>query len=135
MREKRYQNPWKFDEGLSKAGRTVWGWMPIFNKTLEKVIRWHWQTGNAIHPVYVPAYHIDGTMEGYLHRFSCRLCIFATEADIQAIYVHDREAFNLVSSLEDRIEFTMRNGKSLFQIIGQRAVAHADASSMAFDFE
>jgi DNA sulfur modification protein DndC len=91
--------------------------------------------GNAIHPVYVPAYHIDGTMEGYLHRFSCRLCIFATEADIQAIYVHDREAFNLVSSLEDRIEFTMRNGKSLFQIIGQRAVAHADASSIAFDFE
>jgi hypothetical protein len=47
------------------------------------------------------------------------VCIFATDADIHAIYEHDREAFEMVASLEQRIGFTMRHGKSLFQIIGQ----------------
>jgi DNA sulfur modification protein DndC len=129
------QNPWKFDETLSKAGRTVWNWMPIFEESLASVLRWHWQTGNALHPVYAPDYHADGTVGGYLHRFSCRLCIFATEADIRAIYIHDREAFDLVSGLEKQIGFTMRNGKSLFQIIGQHSVSATNTGTASFDFE
>jgi hypothetical protein len=72
-----------------------------------------------LHPVYVPAYHKDGTQGGFLRRLSCRLCIFATNSDIKAIYEHDREAFDLVASLEQKINFTMRSGKSLLQIIDQ----------------
>jgi len=128
------QNPWKFDETLSKAGRTVWNWMPIFHESLESVLHWHWQTGNPLHPVYAPDYHADGTVGGYLHRFSCRLCIFATEADIRAIYIHDREAFDLVSDLERRIGFTMRHGKSLFQIIGQQDERDQTPPTLLFDF-
>lgn len=100
-------------------GRTVYNWMPIFMDSLQDVLQWHWTNGVALHPVYVPEYHADGTKGGYLRRFSCRVCIFSTPADLRAIYINDREAFDAVASLEQRIGFTMKNGKSLFQIIGQ----------------
>ena len=70
-----------------------------------------------LHPVYVPEFHRDGTTGGYLKRFSCRLCIFATAADLVAIEQQDPEAFELVSSVEQRIGFTMRHGRSLVQIV------------------
>jgi 3'-phosphoadenosine 5'-phosphosulfate sulfotransferase (PAPS reductase)/FAD synthetase len=113
------QNPWKMDDGMSKAGRTVYGWMPIFEMTLEDVLAWHWAEAQPLHPVYVDEYHRDGSQGGYLRRFSCRVCIFATDHDLGAIYKHDREAFDLVAELEQRIGFTMRAGKSLFEIVGQ----------------
>jgi len=111
------QTPWKMNKALSVAGRQVWNWMPIFDELLEEVLSWHWQTGTPLHPVYVPEFHRDGTTGGYLRRFSCRLCIFATDADLMAIEQHDPEAFELVSSVEQRIGFTMRHGRSLVQIV------------------
>ena len=123
------QNPWKLDEGvcleqrINKAGevtqlaRTVYNWMPIFSESLKDVLNWHWQNNQPLHPVYVAEYHADGTKGGYLRRFSCRVCIFATDADLRAIYVNDREAFDAVAGLEQRMGFTMRHSKSLFQII------------------
>jgi DNA sulfur modification protein DndC len=114
------QSPWKFDEAQSKAGRIIWNWMPIFAESLQDVLRWHWTNHQPLHPVYVPEYHTDGTTGGYLRRFSCRVCIFSTDADIRAIYQHDRDAFDQVSGLEQRVGFTMKNGKSLFQIINNQ---------------
>lgn len=113
------QIPWKLDEGMSKAGRIVWNWMPIFGESLEQVLRWHWDNKQPLHPVYIPSYHVDGTKGGYLRRLSCRMCIFSTNADIKAIFENDREAFDLVANLEQKMNFTMRSGKSLFQIIDQ----------------
>lgn len=115
------QMPWKFDEAMSKAGRVVWNWLPIFDEKLTGVLRWHWNTRTPLHPVYVAEYHNDGTTGGYLRRFSCRVCIFATDHDIKQIYIHDRSAFDAVANLEQKIGFTMKHGKSLFQIIGQLA--------------
>ena len=111
------QHPWKANKSLSVAGRTVWDWMPIFDESLGKVLSWHWQTETPLHPVYVPEFHRDGTTGGYLKRFPCRLCIFATATDLVAIEQNDPEAFELVSSLELRIGFTMRHGRSLVQIV------------------
>lgn len=111
------QIPWKANKSLSVAGRSVWDWMPIFDESLGKVLSWHWQTETPLHPVYVPEFHRDGTTGGYLKRFSCRLCIFATATDLVAIEQNDPEAFELVSSLEQRIGFTMRHGRSLVQIV------------------
>ena len=111
------QHRWKANKSLSVAGRTVWDWMPIFDETMEEVLSWHWQTETPLHPVYVPGFHRDGTTGGYLKRFSCRLCIFATATDLVAIEQNDPEAFELVSSLEQRIGFTMRHGRSLVQIV------------------
>ena len=73
---------------------------------------------NAIrlHPVYVPEYHKDGTTGGYLRRFSCRVCIFSTDADLVAIHQHDSSAFQLVASLERKLKFTMRPGSSMVEI-------------------
>lgn len=107
------QKPWKLDRRLSRAGRVVWQWMPIFEETLTQVLRWHWDNAQPLHPVYVPEYHCDGTKGGWLRRFSCRLCIFATTEDLHAIHTHDREAFEIVAQLEERIGFTMRPGSSL----------------------
>lgn len=111
------QTPWKFDESTSKAGRTVYNWMPIFTESLKDVLQWHWTNNQPLHPVYVKEYHADGTRGGYLRRFSCRVCIFSTDADIRAIHANDPDAFYAVANLERRMGFTMKNDKSLFQIL------------------
>jgi DNA sulfur modification protein DndC len=121
------QNPWKANKSLSKQGkvtkkgkviksRTVFEWMPIFSDSLHDVLDWHSTTNTPLHPVYVWA-------GGYLKRLSCRVCIFSTTADIHAIYKNDREAFDLVANLEQRMGFTMKAEGSLFQIIGQEVAA------------
>jgi hypothetical protein len=104
------------DESLSKAGRTVYNWLPIFGETTEQVLDWHWNNQMPLHPVYVREYHQDGTTGGYLRRFSSRVCIFATDHDVCQIYTHDREAFDLISDLERKIGFTMKAGQMLIQI-------------------
>lgn len=106
------QRPLSRNKNLSKAGRNVWNWMPIFRAGLLDVLTWHRETATPLHPVYVWA-------GGYLKRLSCRVCIFSTAADIHAIYTHDREAFDAVSNLEQETGFTMQQGRSLLQIIGQ----------------
>lgn len=98
------------NHALSKAGRIVYNWLPIHRASLEDVLSWHKANDVPMHPVYVYA-------GGYLRRFSCRVCIFATKADIHAIYKNDREAFDKVAALEEKMGFTMRNGESLVQIV------------------
>jgi len=110
------QKPWARDESLSKAGRTVYNWLPIFGETTDQVLEWHWRNGVPLYPVYVPKYHHDGTLGGYLRRFSCRVCILATDPDVREIHTHDREAFDTVNGLEQQTGFTMTPGRSLIQI-------------------
>lgn len=102
---------------LTTRTRTVYNWLPIFDQTLADVLAWHWVNAVRLHPVYVPEYHKDGTAGGYLRRLSCRVCIFATDADIRAIFRHDRSAFDAIASLEQKLNFTMRPESSLVQII------------------
>ncbi len=125
------QIPWKHDRELSKNGRTVCNWLPIFDETTEQVLTWHWRNGVPLHPVYVPEYHRDGTEGGYLRRFSCRVCIFATDHDLRMIHQHDREAFDTVSALEEDIGFTMRSGRSLVQIISASGIAPETAAQLS----
>lgn len=110
-------SPLELNRSLTTRARTVYNWLPIFDQTLDEVLTWHWVNAIRLHPVYVPEYHRDGTTGGYLRRFSCRICIFSTDADLRAIHEHDREAFNVVSSLEAKLGFTMRAGASLVQIV------------------
>jgi DNA sulfur modification protein DndC len=117
------QPRFKKNVALSKAGRRVWDWLPIHRDSLADVLQWHWTNNVPLHPVYTPEYHADkqagNEFKGYLRRFSCRVCIFSTKADLHAIYQRDRSAFDSVSSLEQKSGFTMRNGESLIQIISQ----------------
>ena len=114
------------DEALSIRLPTVYNWLPIFDRTLSDVLAWHWTNAIRLHPVYVPEYHKDGTAGGYLRRFSCRVCIFSTDADLVAIHQHDRDAFDAVTSLERKLKFTMRSGASLVEIVEAHTSKHAE---------
>ena len=110
-------SPLTLNRSLSTQQRTVYNWLPIFDQTLSDVLAWHWANAIRLHPVYLPEYHKDGTAGGYLRRLSCRVCIFATDADLAAIQVNDRPAFERISELERKLNFTMRPGVSLVQIV------------------
>ncbi len=128
-------SPLRRDEALSTRRRTVYNWLPIFDRTLSDVLAWHWTNAIRLHPVYVPEYHKDGTIGGYLRRFSCRVCIFSTNADLVAIHQHDRDAFDTVASLERKLKFTMRSGASLVEIVEAHASKHAEeARQQSFCF-
>jgi len=114
-------SPLTLNQALSTRQRTVYNWLPIFDKTLSDVLAWHWVNAIRLHPVYIPEYHKDGTTGGYLRRFSCRVCIFSTDADLNAIHLHDRAAFDLIAGLEHKLNFTMRPGASLVQIVEARS--------------
>ncbi len=105
--------------------RRVWNWMPIFHVSLVEVLDGLQAAGIPLHPVY--SYRNNG---GFLRRLSCRVCIFSTDADLCAIHQHDREAFDAVADLEERLGFTMRAGKSLRQI-----VANAPANAKQYGDE
>ncbi len=109
--------PLTVNQSLSTRKRTVYNWFPIYDLTLSDVLVWHWANAIPLHPVYVPEYHKARSTGGYLKRLSCRVCIFSTDADLQAIHLHDRPAFDLVADLERKLNFTMRPGASLVQIV------------------
>ena len=123
------------NQPLSTQRRTVYNWLPIFDRSLSDVLAWHWANAIRLHPVYVPEYHKDGTTGGYLRRFSCRVCIFSTDADLAAIYLHDRAAFEMIAGLEHKLNFTMRPGASLMQIVeAHLAVRDEQAQQQSFCF-
>jgi 3'-phosphoadenosine 5'-phosphosulfate sulfotransferase (PAPS reductase)/FAD synthetase len=105
--------PLTFYKRNSKAGRIIWTWLPIHKATLTQVLDGLAAAGIPLHPVY--SYRGNG---GYLTRLSCRVCIFSTKADILAIYRNDREAFDIISNLEQKIGHTMRSDRlSLLDIV------------------
>jgi 3'-phosphoadenosine 5'-phosphosulfate sulfotransferase (PAPS reductase)/FAD synthetase len=123
------------NEALSTRLGTVYNWLPIFDRTLSDVLAWHWTNAIRLHRVYVPEYHKDRTSGGYLRRFSCRVCIFSTDADLAAIHQHDRDALDAVVSLERKLKFTMRPGASLVQIVETHARKQAEeARQQSFCF-
>jgi DNA sulfur modification protein DndC len=123
----------KLNKSLATRQRTVYNWLPIFRFSLEEILNWHRVQRVPLHPVYVPEYHWDGTMGGYLRRLSCRVCIFSTDADIRAIYQHDRSSYEVISALEQKIGFTMRPGASLVQIL-QNVTLSVERRSQQQDF-
>ena len=128
-------SPLSLNAALTTRTRTVYNWLPIFDQTLGHVLAWHWVNAIRLHPVYVPEYHKDGTTGGYLRRFSCRVCIFSTDADLRAIRQHDRDAFELVSNLETKMGFMMRPGASLVQIVEPRVSTPVEtAQQQSFSF-
>jgi DNA sulfur modification protein DndC len=129
------QSPLTLNSALSTRKRMVYNWLPIFEQTLSDVLEWHWRRPVPLHPVYLPEYHKDGTTGGYLRRLSCRICIFSTDADLHAIHLHDRPAFEMISDLERRLNFTMRPGASLVQIVEARCSPHiAEIQQQSFCF-
>ena len=126
--------PLAVNASLTTRDRTVYNWLPIFDQSLADVLAWHWANVIRLHLVYVPEYHNDGTTGGYLRRFSCRVCIFSTDADLRAIYRNDRAAFEQVSNLETKLGYTMRPGASLVQIVSACSTPVEEARQQNFCF-
>lgn len=76
--------------------RTIWNWHPILNWTEEQVSEYLRNRSIPIHPVYK-----------HLRRFSCQVCIFMTQHDLNQVAKHDPEAIQIIDSIEKRIGFTM----------------------------
>lgn len=87
------------DKRISTVARNVITWLPIHSWSDEKVFSYLDEKGIPLHPVY-----------SYLKRFSCRVCIFMTPADLTQVQKHDPEAITIIDDLEKEIGFTMKNG-------------------------
>ena len=53
------------------------------------------------------------------------ICIFSTDADLASIRLHDRAAFDAIADLERKLNFTMRPGASLVQIVEAHSLSVA----------
>ena len=128
-------SPLSISQSLSTRRRTVYNWFPIYDQPLSELLDWHWRNNVRFVRCMCRKYHKDGTTGGYLKRLSCRVCIFSSDADLQAIHVHDRSAFDLNADLERKLNFTMRPGASLVQIVEARSSAQNDeARQQSFCF-
>jgi DNA sulfur modification protein DndC len=76
--------------------RTIFNWLPIHDWSETRVLEYLATNGLPLHPVYQ-----------YLRRFSCRVCIFMSEHDINQVAKHDPGAIDIIADLEDKINFTM----------------------------
>lgn len=86
----------KRNRAMTNSKRTVWDWLPIKDWSEQHVLQYLSQRQIPLHPVYK-----------HLRRFSCRVCIFMTKRDLQAVAKHDPEAIKIISDVESRIQFTM----------------------------
>jgi hypothetical protein len=62
--------------------------------------------------------------------------IFAIDANLAAIHLHDRPAFVMISNLERKLKFTMRPEASLVQVVEDyQATRPRKPGNIAFVFE
>ncbi len=99
--------PWALDHELTASRskftgqpRTVYEWLPIHSWPTPYIFDYCRQHRLPLHPVYdwLPS-----------KRFSCQVCIFATDADLAAIRRHNPRAFQRIAALEQQIHFTMKS--------------------------
>ncbi len=80
----------------SNSKRTIWDWQPIKDWTEQQVFDFLKIENIPLHPVYK-----------YLKRFSCRVCIFMSEHDLNQVAIHDAKAIDIIAQIEENINFTM----------------------------
>lgn len=79
----------------SNSKRTIWDWQPIKDWTETQVLDYLKEKGIPLHPVY-----------GHLRRFSCRMCIFMGQHEIEQVAKHDPQAIEIISRIEEKIGFS-----------------------------
>lgn len=91
---------------MSNSKRHVYDWLPIKDWTEVQVLAYLAAKGIPLHPVYK-----------YLRRFSCRVCIYMSQHDLQLVQEHDPQAIAIVDRLEKQIGFTMFQAGSIKSLI------------------
>lgn len=80
----------------TNSKRTLWEWQPIKDWKENYVFMYLGKFNIPLHPVYK-----------YLRRFSCRVCIYMTDHDLNQVQENDPEAINIIDRIEQQIKFTM----------------------------
>lgn len=101
------KNPFTLSKTLSKAGREVYEWMPIFDWSTEKVFASIAQAGQE--PFW--AYEKN-------ERLSCVFCIMGCKNDLRHGAEHRPELFSKYVEIEKRTGWTMFQGQTLEEKTG-----------------
>lgn len=103
------QSTFKLDKRESKAGRTVYQWLPIHEMTETEVRRTVADEGQELHPAYAAG----------MTRLSCCFCIMASKGDLTTAAKLNPELYARYVELEQRTGYTMSmSGKPLTEVTG-----------------
>ena len=101
--------PWRFNERNSRAERTWFDWLPIFELSTEDVFRIIRDAGQSPHPAYGMG----------MSRLSCVFCIMASRADLHTAAQLQPALYARYVDLEERIGHTLSpSGRSLPDLTG-----------------
>jgi len=90
-------NPFKLNNRMSKAGRTVYEWYPIFD----------WLEGEVFDRISQEGQKPFWTYARGMSRCSCKFCIMSNYQDIYTASTIDPEAFQEMTDLENETGMTM----------------------------
>jgi len=108
------QKPFRVDQRNSKAGREIYDWLPIFEKTTEEVFQIIADAGEQPHPAYAAG----------MSRLSCIFCIMANLKDLRTAAGLKPDLYRKYVDLEKRIGHTMSmDGRLLEEVTGIKAAA------------
>lgn len=93
---------------LSKAGRTVIEWRPIFHLTKAEVFQVIAKSGQQPHEMYSKG----------MSRLSCCFCVLANKNDLTIAAKHAPELYKKYVDLERKTGYTMRSNASLEEVTG-----------------
>ena len=101
--------PWRLNERNSRAGRTWFDWLPIFELSTDDVFRIIRDAGQSPHPAYGMG----------MSRLSCAFCIMASRADLRTAGRLQPSLYARYVDLEKRIGHTLSpSGRSLPELTG-----------------
>lgn len=100
---------WKLNKRESKAGRTVYDWLPIHELLEAEVRQVVADAGQELHPAYAAG----------MSRLSCCFCIMASKADLTTAAKLQPALYARYVELEQRTGYTMSmTGKPLTEVTG-----------------
>ena len=112
------KTPWKFSDRNSRAGRTWFDWLPVFDLSEREVFDVIREAGQAPHPAYAMG----------MSRLSCVFCILASRRDLSTAARLQPRLYDRYVALERRIGHTLSpTGVPLPDLTGipaQRADPH-----------
>lgn len=106
------KSPFKINPELSRAGREVWDWMPIFELSTDQVFSIIEKTGQQPFWIYGAGNH----------RMSCVLCVLADENDIRNGARHRPDLVAEYRALEKETGWTVFHKKSLQERINPNLI-------------
>jgi DNA sulfur modification protein DndC len=92
------QNPFRFNDRNSKAGREWYDWLPIFEWTINEVWNEIASVGQKPHFAYGLG----------MSRLSCVFCIMSSKRDLQIAAANNPELYQRYVETEERLGFTLQ---------------------------